>query len=81
MAICAAVVAGLVTLGLLFKLFFRDLEDFQECLEYALKPDMLSWVSGDLGADLWAELKLGAWIACGLIAGLGAYVGLRALFG
>jgi hypothetical protein len=81
MTVGVAVLAGLVTVALLFRLFFRDLEDFQDCLDYALKPDMLSWVSGDLGADLWAELKLGAWIGCGLIVGLGVYVGLEKVFG
>jgi hypothetical protein len=81
MAISVAVLAGLVTLALLFKLFFRDLEGFQECLEFAVKPDILSWVTGDLGEDLWAELRLFAWIVCGGLVGLGVYVGLDRIFG
>ncbi len=81
MAVWVAVLAGLVTLALLFRLFFRDIEDFQECLKYAMKPNLMSWVSGDLGEDLWCSLKFSVWIACGLIVGLVVFVGLENLFG
>ncbi len=80
MAICVAVLAGLVTLVLMFRLFFRDLDDFQESLD-VLTKDRVSSVLDDFGEGFWPGLKLGAWIVCGLIVGLGVYVGLEKLFG
>jgi len=80
MAISVAVLAGLLTLAVLFKLFFRDLDDFQECLDLAF-GSQVSWVLIDWGEDLWPSLKISAWIAGGGIVGLGVYWGLRTLFG
>jgi len=80
MAICAAVLAGLVTLALLFRLLFRDLGDFQECLDMVFKSSAAS-VLDDWGEELWPSLRLGAWIAGGGMVGLGVYLGLETLFG
>lgn len=79
MFLCVAVLAGLATLALLFKPFFREFESFQDWLDVAFRPDLLAWVSSDL--DLWVELKLFAWSMCGLIVGAAVYVGVRTLFG
>lgn len=79
----AAILAGLVgvaTLVLLWKLFFRDLDDFQDCLD-AFTTDRVGGVLNDFGETFWPTLRLCAWIACGGIVGLGVYLGLDRLFG
>lgn len=75
-----AILAGLTTLALLFKPFFGDSDGFLECLRYSIQPDMLSWLQGDLGEDIWAEIRLGLWLGCGLAVGLAVHVGLDKLF-
>jgi hypothetical protein len=72
MAICVAILTALGTLALLFRLFFRDLDDFQECLDLAF-GSKLSWVLTDWGEELLAWLKFGAWIGSGGIVGLGVW--------
>ncbi len=81
MILAIAVLAGLVTLTLLFKPFFGGSEDFLECLKYSIQPDIFSWIQGEWGEDLWAELKMGLWLGCAFGVGLGVYVGLEKLFG
>jgi hypothetical protein len=79
MAVFVAVVTGGVTLALLGRVFFRDLDDFQESLD-ALTKNRLSGVLDDFSDDLWPSvklLKLIAWLACGSLVGLGVYVGLE----
>lgn len=39
-------------------LIFRSWESFFEALGYAIKPDILSWIQGELGRDWWCEIKL-----------------------
>jgi hypothetical protein len=80
MAICIAVVAGIVTLVLVHRLIFRDLDDFQESLD-VLTKDKASEILDDFGEDLLPGLKLVAWISSGLIVGLGVYFGLTKLLG
>jgi hypothetical protein len=80
MTICIAIVAGIVTLVLVHRLFFRDLDDFQESLD-VLTKDKTSDILDDFGEDLLPGLKLFAWISSGLIVGLGVYLGLTKLLG
>ena len=79
--IVLAVLAGLVTMALLFKPLFGDLEGLQEALGYCLKPDFLSWIQGEWGEDFWAELRVSIWIGSGVLVGLAVYSGLEKLLG
>jgi hypothetical protein len=80
MAIGVAILAGLLTLVLLYRWIFRDLDDFQESLD-VLTKDKASDILDDFGEDLLPGLKLFAWIGSGLIVGLGVYFGLTKLLG
>lgn len=42
---------------------FDNLEGFFESVKYAIKPDIISWIQGEGYDDLWAELKLFAFLA------------------
>jgi len=79
-AVSVAVLAGFVTLALLVKPFFRDLEGLQDCLDVVFKSNVAA-VLDDFGEDLWPGLKLIAWIGCGLIVGLGVSMGLEKVLG
>jgi hypothetical protein len=81
MILAIAILAGVATLALLFKPLFGGSEDFFDCLRYTFQPDIFSWFRGEWGEDLWAELKMGAWLGCAFAAGMGVHVGLEKLFG
>jgi hypothetical protein len=76
-----AVLAGLVTVALLFRPFFGDFEGFAECMGYALQPRLFAWLDEDAGEYLWARFKVSLWSGCGFLVGLGVYWGLGKLFG
>ncbi|MEZ6056667.1 MAG: hypothetical protein R3C01_08180 [Planctomycetaceae bacterium] len=81
MVIILSVLIGLATAGLLFKLFFDDLEEFGECFMYLLKPNILSLFDGDYLEDQWKSMKLGFWAALSIGAGVGTYFSLMKHFG
>ena len=43
---------------LIGKILFRSWDGFGEALYFLIKPDMLSWFSGEGWDDMWNELKL-----------------------
>ena len=51
---------------------FGDWGGFVEALGYAIKPDLLSWMQGEMMDDWWAEMKL--WV---FVAGCGAVIYLE----
>lgn len=71
-----SILAGLVTLTVLFRLIFRDWDDFCECVVYSLKPDVYSWLQGDLEEDWWAEMRMYVWIGVSVAVGYGTHIGL-----
>jgi len=73
MAEACGVAAGLLTLALLYRLFFRDSEELFEAIGYWFKPDMWSLFKGEFAADWFAEAKLGLWIGISSIVGFGVY--------
>ena len=75
------IIVGFAVLVLLFKPFFGDASGFWECVKYWITPEIFSLFRGKLAEDWWAEMKLGAWLICGGIAGLAAYNGVSRLFG
>ena len=81
MVLAMAILTALATLVLLFKLFFRDYENFQDCLDSVFKSRLSEVVDEWGGEDLLATLKLGLWIGCGGIVGVGIYAGLSTLIG
>lgn len=54
----------------LFKPVFGDKHGFGECLGYVLRPDIWSWIQGDLGQDLWCTIKFNFWLWGGGITGI-----------
>jgi hypothetical protein len=68
-----AIFVGLVVLAVLFKPFFGDLKGFWDCLLYWLTPDIFSMLRGRWGEDIFSELKLFIWLACGGGAGYFVY--------
>ena len=59
----AAVGIGVFTAALLFKLFFKDVSGFWECLRFWFRPDIFSLFKGEWFEDQWSELKLLVWAA------------------
>ena len=61
---------------LLGKWLFGGWDDFGEAIVFWIKPDFFSAIDGELGADWWAEIKLGIFIAAcgGLIYGEYHYI-------
>lgn len=53
---------------LLFKLVFRDSDDFNESIKYSMTPDIISFFRGEYVKDSLAELKLAFFaISCILV--------------
>ena len=76
-----AFLVGIGTLVGFFQTFFADWEDFANSIYYAVRPDFYSWLQGDFAEDFWAEMKLTAWLACGMA---GAFISgwiLKLVFG
>ena len=55
--------------AVLFRLFFKDLPDFIECLRFYFQPNIISVFRGEWEQDWWASLKLGVWFS--LAVGMG----------
>ncbi len=76
MALALVIIAGVVTLALLFKPFFGDKDHFFECVRFWFTPDLFSLFRGEYHQDWWAEMKLGAWLFLGGIVGFLVYTGV-----
>src|SRR5689334_5846682 len=61
--------AGLLMAAVLFRLFFKDLPDFMECLRFYFQPNIVSVFRGEREQDWWATIKLGVWFS--LAVGMG----------
>jgi hypothetical protein len=48
---------------LLYRLFYRDAQEFLDALYFWVKPDLWSWMDGEYWEDVWAEMKLGLFVA------------------
>lgn len=81
LSIVLGVIAGAAVMALLFKPLFGDKEEFIDCVKFWITPDLLSLLFGEYCKDRWSELKLGLWIFCGVMSGVGVYTGLMKLFG
>ena len=64
MVIAVLIVVNVPIYFLLGKLFFDDWDGFWDAAKYWIKPDIISWFDGEWFEDWWAELKLGAFLAC-----------------
>lgn len=56
-----SIVVGIITAAVLFKYFFKDRDDFIECVKFWLTPDIISAFRGEYFDDYWAEFKLLIW--------------------
>lgn len=60
------IVANMPIYWLLGWVIFHDWYDFLDCVRFWLTPDIFSILHGEGLDDLWAELRLAAWvILCG----------------
>ena len=73
LAVIGGIVVGTLTLGLLWRPIFGDLETFNQCVAYAFKPDLFSWLDGNLLEDYAATWRFQIWLLPGLAAGFGTY--------
>jgi len=78
-AIILGAIAGIVTLVMLYRPFFRDAKGFHECVRFWLTPDLWSMVRGEYGRDVWSELVLLLWLVCGCGVGLSVWYGINTL--
>jgi hypothetical protein len=72
-------ILGVVNIPLfvvLAKLFFKDMEEFEEAIYFLIKPDFMSFFQGEWLDDWWAEMKLGACVAlcAGAVWAEGSYL-------
>ncbi len=50
---------------LLYRLFYRDAQEFIDAIWFWIKPDFWSLLDGEYWDDFWAEMKLGLFLtAC-----------------
>ena len=47
----------------LYRLLFRDSDELFDAIIYWFTPGMWSWFDGELRDDMWAEFKLGVYLA------------------
>ena len=73
MAEACGIIGGVLTLALLFRLFFRDFEEFGEAIRFWFTPEIVSIFRGEWSQDWFAELKLTVWLALGGIVGFAIY--------
>ncbi len=71
-----SIAAGLFTAALLFKVFFKDKDDFIECVKFWLTPDIISAFRGEYFDDYWAECKLLIWGGISAAISYGSYQAL-----
>ena len=70
MAIFLGVITAVAGLIATWRIMFRDWNDFADCLKFAMTPDFLSWLSGDLLDDWLGSWRFGIWLATGAIPGI-----------
>ena len=56
---------------LLYRLIYRDAQEFLDAIYFWFKPDLWSWMDGEYWEDAWAEMKLGLFLAAcsGMVTG------------
>ena len=74
-----AAVVSMATLGLVWPVFFSDMEDFMESLYYIAKPDILSLMQDEYFEDFWASFKYKLWFGSGMLLGGLTYAGLHSI--
>ena len=80
MAVVIAIVVGVVAATLLFPIFFRDRDDFTECLKYSLTPDIVSLFRRRLLEDWFHSYRLSFYLFASSACGIGAYYLVSSLF-
>jgi hypothetical protein len=65
--------ASLLMAAALWRLFFKDLPDFVECLRFYFQPNIISLFRGEWQQDWWASLKLGVWATIAVAMGVATH--------
>ncbi len=47
----------------LYRMLYRDAQEFLDAIRFWVKPDLWSLLDGEYWDDLWAEMKLGVFVA------------------
>lgn len=77
MLIPITVGVGVATLILTIPIFFSGLDDFWQCVKYALTPDIISWLRGEWGDDWRSENRIFLWMLAAAVVALIAYAALQ----
>ncbi len=77
MIVFGTIAAALLAAYFLFSFFFKDWDDFWECVRFYFTPDFISLLRGEWTEDWWASMKLGLYFALVAGASFGANVGLH----
>ena len=75
------IAAGVGVLVLMFKPIFGNAQGFGQCVKFWLTPDVFSLFRGEYCEDRWNEMKLGLWIAMGVITSVCVSVALMKVLG
>jgi len=67
------VIGFLVTAALLFKVFFKDKDDFFSCVRYYFTPDIWSLLKGEFHQNFFAEGKIFLWLGLSAAMGFGIH--------
>ena len=68
-----AIVCGITTAALLYKVIVSDKDDFFDCLRFWFTPDIVSMFRGQYWDDHWAELKFMIWLGLSGAVAYGVY--------
>lgn len=67
------ILGALITATLLFKAFFRDMDDFYDCVRYYLTPDIWNILKGEFHQNFFAEGKIFFWLGLSIASGYGVH--------
>lgn len=76
LALVVAAIVAIVSGWRLFPMFFFDVDEFWECVQYTLIPDWVSLFRGEYFHDCHQSFKLSAYIFLMVVAGCLSYYGV-----
>ena len=81
MTFLVALFVGLGSAWFLGKVLFNSLDDFWECLNFWVQPELVSLLFGEFWRDKISELRLWVWSSGSLGAGYLVYSALESTLG
>jgi len=81
MIMLTSVLIGLVTAGVLFRVFFDNVAEFLDCLRLYITPEIISAFRGEWQESSWAYLKVLIYFGLSIGSGFLAHHSLARFFG